>query len=294
MPAAEAAAAAAVAPTVAARWGGGGGGSRREEGERWVRRLANSSPDALAVAAAHAPAAAPRRRVAQNSPRLIPAPRRRPLVTRPPPLWARAGEASGRRADDTPTTRCRSRSARASGDRPLQAMKIINRTVLRGGAEGVHRHRTRACASSRRSSRRRKAGATADRAVLAKLGTGGSTTRRWAPRWARRSRRWEHPDAQKAFERKNEFSSTLGRYYFNDIDRISTAGYIPTERTSSARACADGDRPVGLCDRRQLLMRRRRPAQRAAQVATPDSVNAVILSPPSPSRPALYEARPAE
>ena len=42
---------------------------------------------------------------------------------------------------------------------------------------------------------------------------------------------WEHPDAQKAFERKNEFQlNDSADYYFNDIDRISTAGYIPTEQ----------------------------------------------------------------
>ena len=42
---------------------------------------------------------------------------------------------------------------------------------------------------------------------------------------------WQHAAAQSIFERKSEFQlNDSADYYFNDIDRISTAGYIPTEQ----------------------------------------------------------------
>jgi GTPase SAR1 family protein len=42
---------------------------------------------------------------------------------------------------------------------------------------------------------------------------------------------WEHKTTQEGFGRKNEFQlNDSADYYFNDIDRISVDGYIPTEQ----------------------------------------------------------------
>ena len=42
---------------------------------------------------------------------------------------------------------------------------------------------------------------------------------------------WKHPQTQEAFERKSEFQlNDSAAYYFDDLMRISKAGYIPTEQ----------------------------------------------------------------